>query len=115
MKRVLAGITALAISIIACSTPAQLPAHATQTASPAFIPSDVQNIPPTGTKTPQTIIIVGNDTTWNIRTGPSLDYPVVGIAYGGEQFAKVGILGAWIQVDEGWICAHAFGGNGDCK
>ena len=115
MKRVLAGITALAISIIACSTPAQLPAYATQTESNTPITSDAQNIPPTGTKTPQTIIIVGNDTTWNIRTGPSLDYPVVGIAYGGEQFAKVGILGAWVRVDEGWICDRAFGGNGDCK
>ena len=94
---------------------AQLPAYATQTATDEIITSDVQNMPSVATKTPQKIIIVGDDTTWNIRTGPSLDDSVVGTAHGGQEFVKLDVVGAWVQVPSGWICSRAFGGNGECE
>jgi len=111
-------ICAVIFTQLACgamTTPAQLPAYATPTATDVIITSHVQNIPTMATKTPQKIIIVGDDTTWNIREGAGLDYPVVGIAHGGQEFVKLGESGAWVKVPSGWICSRAFGGNGECN
>ena len=109
-------ICAVIFTQLACGAmTAQLPTYATQTATDVIITSDVQNMPSVATKTPQKIIIVGDDTTWNIRTGPSLDDTVVGIAHGGQEFVKLDVVGAWVQVPSGWICSRAFGGNGECE
>ena len=115
MKTLLA-IFLLATASLACGVSAQLPAYATQTATDEIITSDVQNMPSVATKTPQKIIIVGDDTTWNIRTGPGWDYPVTDeYAHGGQEFVKLDVAGAWVQVPSGWICSRAFGGNGECE
>ena len=107
-------ICAVIFTQLACGAmTAQLPA--TPTATDEIITSYVQNMPSIATKTPQKIIIVGDDTTWNIREGAGLDYPVVGIAHGGQEFVKLDVVGAWVQVPSGWICSRAFGGSGDCK
>ena len=107
-------ICAVIFTQLACGAmSAQLPAYATQTDE--IITSYVQNMPSVATKTPQKIIIVGDDTTWNIREGAGLEFPVVGIANGGQEFVKLDVVGAWVQVPGGWICCRAFGGNGECK
>ena len=109
-------ICAVIFTQLACGAmSAQLPAYATQTATDEIITSHAVNIPSMATKTPQIIIIVGTDTTWNIREGAGLDYPVVGIAHGGQEFVKLGESGAWVKVPSGWIYSRAFGGNGECN
>jgi len=111
-------ICAVIFTQLACgamTTPAQLPAYPTQAATDEIITSYVQNMPSMATKTPQKIIIVGDDTTWNIREGAGLDYPVIGIANGGDEYVLVTVYGGWVQTPDGWICGQAFGGSDRCE
>ena len=109
-------ICAVIFTQLACGAmSAQLPAYATQTATDVIITSDVQNMSSMATKTPQIIIIVGDDTTWNIREGAGLEYPVVGIAHGGDEYVLVTVNGGWVKVESGWICGQAFGGSERCE
>ena len=108
-------ICAVIFTQLACGAmTAQLPA--TQTATDVIITSDVQNMPSMATKTPQIIIILGDDTTWNIRTGPSLDDPVTDeYAHGGDEYICLTVYGGWVKVESGWICGQAFGGSERCE
>ena len=94
---------------------AQLPAYATPTATDEIITPHAVNMPSMATKTPQIIIIVGDDTTWNIREGASLEFPVIGIANGGDEYVLVTVYGGWVQTPDGWICGQAFGGSERCE
>ena len=109
-------ICAVIFTQLACGAmSAQLPAYATQTATDEIITPHAVNMPSMATKTPQIIIIVGDDTTWNIREGAGLEYPVIGIANGGDEYVLVTVDGGWVKVPSGWICSRAFGGNGECE
>ena len=90
-----------------------MPPQATQNAPTEFIPTTGQIVSPT--KTPHLLIVVGNDSTWNIREGASLEFPVIGIAHGGQEFVKLSVYGGWVQTAEGWICGQAFGGSERCE
>ena len=114
MKTLLA-IFLLATASLACGVSAQLPAYATPTATDEIITSGVANMPSMATNTPQKVIIVGDDTTWNIREGAGLDYPVIGIANGGDEYVLVTVYGGWVQTPDGWICGQAFGGSERCE
>ena len=100
---------------LACGVSAQLPAYTTQTATDEIITSHVSNMPSTETKTPQKIIIVGDGTTWNIREGAGINYPVVGIAYGGDEHICLTVYGGWVKTPDGWIFSQAFGGLKRCE
>ena len=111
-------ICAVIFTQLACgamTTPAQLPSYATQTATDEIITPHAVNMPSMATNTPQKVIIVGDGTTWNIREGSGLDYPVVGIAHGGDEYVLVTVYGGWVKVESGWICGQAFGGSERCE
>jgi hypothetical protein len=111
--RTLLAISLLAIASLACGTLAEMPLQATQNAPAEFISTTGQTVLPT--KTPHLLIIVGNDTTWNIREGASLEFSVIGIARGGQEFVKLSVYRGWVETDEGWICGQAFGGSERCE
>ena len=109
-------ICAVIFTQLACGAmSAELPAYATQTATDENITSHASNIPSMATKTPQKVIVLGDDTTWNIREGAGLDYPVIGIAHGGDEYVLVTVYGGWVQTSDGWICGQAFGGSERCE
>jgi hypothetical protein len=117
-------LTVALLFVLACGVQAPLtatdPAPATQT--PSNVP-DVSNTPydvVIPSKTPHVLIVLGEDTTWNLRSCASTDCETVGIAHGGQEFAKTGILGAWVKVDDVelgpvWICGKAFGSIEECE
>ena len=107
------------IFMLACVLPA-LPAQIPLQMPPASPKQGVdapqaQEVVNTVTKTPQVLVVLGIDTTWNIRTGAGLSYPIVGIAAGGQEFVKVSIRGGWVETEQGWICSQAFGGGDRCE
>ena len=110
-------ICAVIFTQLACGAmSAELPAYATPTATDEIITSHASNMPSMATKTPQKVIVLGDDTTWNIRTGPSLDYPVTDeYAHGGDEYICLTVYGGWVKVESGWICGQAFGGSERCE
>ena len=99
--------------VLACGTLAQMPLQATQTAPGESIATNGQDVSPTATKV---VILGGDDVTWNIRTGPSLEYPALDIyATGGQEFVILSMMRGWVEVAEGWICGQAFGRSDRCE
>lgn len=71
-------------------TPTSTPTS-TETPTPTITPTPSETLPPTleATLTPTPYVVVAGQQI-NLRDGPSVAYPVVGVAYAGEQFTVVG-------------------------
>jgi uncharacterized protein YgiM (DUF1202 family) len=105
------------IFILACGAlpAATMPLQAPQSAPTESITPTGQIMPPTATKTPHVMKVLGTDTTWNIRVGAGLEYPIIGIVYGGDAEVIVTVRGGWVQTERGWVCGRAFGGSEECE
>ena len=117
MKRlgILLATTLFSLACGTLPTVAQMPPQATQNAPTPQITATVADVLPTETKRAE-VVILGDGTTWNIRTGPSLEYPALDIyATGGQEFIILSQSRGWVEVDAGWICGQAFGGSDECE
>ena len=90
------------------NTPSAPPAQKAPTAAPS-LPPTATPVPPTDTPRPPTVIVNSN---MNVRQGPGTNYPVIGGASAGQEFAMTGIeSGArqWLQINynglAGWVYA----------
>jgi len=77
-------------------------------------PKQISQPVSTSTTPPHTITVLGEDTTWNIREGAGLDWPVIGIANGGESYILLDHVNGWVLTNAGWICGRAFGQSEEC-
>lgn len=51
------------------------------------------------------VVDVGEGSTLNIRSGPGMEYPVVGSYDDEEKVVVVGLSGDWAKLDSGnWVC-----------
>ena len=108
MNIIYQAVTALALAVMACTSTVNAPA-----------PTQTQILATANTvkavNTPYAVEVLGEDTTWNIREGASLEHPVIGIAYGGDRFVILSMYGGWVQTEAGWICGQAFGASDRCE
>ncbi len=112
MKRNTLTVMAVAISLVFAVT---VPAMA-QTPEPSATPAPAPTQPPMTATTP---LFVTSNFLVNVRSGPSIQYTVIGKARSGDAFDITGKLadGTWLRVNfngqEGWVLASLFDLTGD--